>query len=1565
MPEKSTEDTAAGTSPAAQVPAKFAKAYQAALQGSALPGESDDLDAKALAEAGEFAARASLDRAPGQPSFLLEPVATDGTDRRMRLVVVNDDMPFLVDSTSQIAGAQGLAVHRILHPVVSVERDAKNHLTAVDAGKDGARESVIYMELERGDARARRRLLDALEASLADVRAAVADWKAMRAAMLADSTMRADGDGAELLRWFESGAMTQLGHEWRTRDGKRHDPLGICAAGTSEILSETALEAAFAWFEKGRTAPLLIKSNRLSSVHRRVLLDLVVVPEMKGKTVERLSIHAGLWTSAALSTPPAKVPVLRAQLEALMAKFGFDPGGHAGKALAHALTALPHDLLIAFDAESLEELVLTSMSITDRPRPKLVMIRSPLGRHLFTFVWLPRDEVSTGRRLAIESLLVREAKAGVIGWTMALEDGGAALLRYTLDLRGGGIVPDTEVLNAQLEQMVRGWQPEVEGALARRGDPGRAAALAARFAPVFPANYRNLYNPEEAARDILRLRDLDAERPRNVRLAKKSLDGDDRLRLKVYSAAGPLALSDVVPALEHFGFEVLEEIPTELHVPGGGEGDAEATFIHDFSLRLPANVDETALMPHVETIEGAIAAVLDGKAENDAFNQLVLVTQTDPQAIVWLRAWFRYMRQGGSSYGMDTVVAALRGAPALTAALVDRFRALHDPKEKDAARAEALAAEIQTGFAAIQSIDDDRILRLFHAVIGATLRTNAFAPAAAEALAFKIDSSLVPGLPKPLPWREVWVYSPRVEGIHLRAGPVARGGLRWSDRRDDFRTEILGLMKAQRVKNAVIVPTGAKGGFYPKQLPSPAEDRDAWFAEGTECYRIFIRSLLSITDNIVGGKVVHPKGVVIRDGEDPYFVVAADKGTATFSDVANGLAMERDFWLGDAFASGGSKGYDHKAMGITAKGAWVSVQRHFAEMGIDVQTDTIRVVGCGDMSGDVFGNGMLLSKAIKLCAAFDHRHIFLDPDPDPAKSWKERDRMFKLPRSSWDDYDKKLISKGGGVFARSQKSIPLTPEVQALLGLSVAEIDPAGLISAILRAPADLLWFGGIGTYVKAAGQNNAEVGDPANDALRVDAEDLRVRAVGEGANLGVTQAARIAFAAKGGRINTDFIDNSAGVDCSDNEVNIKIALNREMAEGRLSQDDRDALLVRMTDDVAALVLEDNRLQALALSIAEKGGAAAVPSLVRIMETFEASGRLDRKVEGLAANDELLRRSAEGSGLTRPELAVLLSTAKLALQDAIEASALPDDPALASDLAAAFPAEMQRDFAGAIADHQLRREIIATKLANRIVNRMGIVHPLELVEEEGCSLGEVAAAFVAVERLLDMKGLWASLDSAGINESIRLSLFSQAASAMASQMADLLRVSPGLAQPGALVARLEPGVDRLTATVDALLSASVRRQWDALAQQLLEAGAPEALTAAVVRLFKTDGAIGIVDLAERRGDDEVGVTRAFTHLGDALGLDWAQTLAAHMSPADPWERLLVNSLARDFQQMRLSFLAGLPKGDLDAGVSKWLEANGPRVAQFRTTVDRARTIPNPNGAMLSHIAGQARGLLGR
>jgi glutamate dehydrogenase len=941
----------------------------------------------------------------------------------------------------------------------------------------------------------------------------------------------------------------------------------------------------------------------------------------------------------------------------------------------------------------------------------------------------------------------------------------------------------------------------------------------------------------------------------------------------------------------------------------------------------------------------------------------MLVAGLTPSAVLLYRAWFRYLRQAGLTYGLSTVADALGRAPALAKALIDRFTLAHDPAAKgDVA---AIDAEIAAGLDAVTAIDDDRILRAFKAVINATLRTNAFAPAAAEALAFKLDSSRIPGLPAPLPWREVWVYSPRVEGIHLRAGPVARGGLRWSDRRDDFRTEILGLMKAQRVKNAVIVPTGAKGGFYAKQLPNPATDRDAWFAEGTESYRIFIRTLLSITDNIVGGQVVHPEGVRVHDGEDPYFVVAADKGTATFSDVANAIALERGFWLGDAFASGGSQGYDHKAMGITAKGAWISVQRHFAERGVDVQNDVIRVVGCGDMSGDVFGNGMLLSQTLKIVAAFDHRHIFLDPDPDPAASWAERARLFALPRSSWEDYDKSLISAGGGVFPRSAKTIQLTPEVQSALGLYVTELEPAALISAILKAPVDLIWFGGIGTYVKAASENNAAVGDPANDRLRIDAEDVRATAIGEGANLGVTQAARIVFSARGGRINTDFIDNSAGVDCSDNEVNIKIALNREMAEGRLGFDDRNVLLGAMTDDVAHLVLEDNRLQTLALSIAERAGPRGVPSYVRAIEIFEAAGRLDRRVEGLAGNEDLLRRSVEGRGLTRPELAVLLSTAKLALQDAIEEAGLGADPLLDPDLQAAFPPAMQERFGTAIQQHQLRGEIIATKLANRIVNRIGLLSPFELAEEEGAALGDVAAMFVVVERLFDLGALWRDIETTNMSEAGRLALFEGVARAVRSQVADLLRVVTPGTLPGEVLGRIGRGVAKLQDQAGDLLLQEARAESARMAESLAAAGAPEGLAARVVRLHEMDGAIGLVDLSAKSSTDETALTRAYTRLGEALGLDWAQAAAARLSPSDPWERLLVAGLVRDFEQMRLDFLDREAKRDPDSAVAAWLTEHEAQATRFAAVVARARQAASPSAAMLAQVANQARMLLVR
>ena len=1541
-----------------------------ALAAGLLPGDPP-FSAEGLARASRFLAEAAAVREAGEPAIAIETVSGTATERFMRIAVINDDMPFLVDSVASTITAQGLDIDRLVHPVLPVRRDAKGRLTAILAADDPAEtsESIIYLETGRADARTRRALESAIRATLGDVHTAVADWPKLQAAMAGDADRLADEEGAELLRWFNEGALTQLGHAVRWRDGSQTEVLGVCKRSAKVLLGDISWDRAFAWFDskaKGKRLPLVVKSNRISNVHRRVPLDLFIVPVLKDGRIAALSAHMGLWTSAALAAAPTKVPRMGAQLSELMASFGFAPQGHAGKALVHALTALPHDLLIGFADNDLERIATTTMSLIDRPRPKLALIPSTLMRHLYAFVWLPRDVMSTGTRLQIEKMMVEAAGSPVLDWSLEVE-GSLALLRFVLDLPEIAKLPDERALDARLAGMLRGWAEAVEGEIAAgEADAGRAAAIAARHAEAFPLAYRTLYGAAEAATDIARLRRLAADPAeagplRDARLHRLAGDPAGALRLKLYQRHGALALSDVVPALENFGFRVIEDQPTALD-------EGRLGTIHDFLLALPAGQTPEALLARSEAIERALADVLNGAAEGDPFNRLIVATALSAREADWLRAWYRYLRQAGMNFGIATAVDALQSAPAVTKGLIHLFTVRHDPAHHgERSRGEAAAqAAIRDGLAQVGAINDDRLLRQYRALVEAILRTNAFAPAGQTALAFKIDSAKVPGLPKPLPWREVFVYSRRVEGIHLRAGPVARGGLRWSDRRDDFRTEVLGLMKAQRVKNAVIVPTGAKGGFYPKQLPDPARDRDGWLSEGRASYQVFIRTLLSITDNIVGGKVVHPKGVVITDGEDPYFVVAADKGTATFSDTANAIADEFDFWLDDAFASGGSKGYDHKAMGITAKGAWLSVQRHFLEMGVDVQSEPVRVAGCGDMSGDVFGNGMLLSKAIKLVAAFDHRHIFLDPDPNPAKSWKERARMFALPRSSWEDYDKKLISKGGGVFARSLKDIPLSPEVRAMLGIEAPSIDPDGLITAILKADVDLLWFGGIGTYVKGEAENNVQVGDPANDALRVDGSELRVRVIGEGANLGTTQAGRIEFALAGGRVNTDFIDNSAGVDCSDNEVNIKIALASAKRAGRLSEPARVKLLMSMTDEVGEIVLEDNRLQALALSIAHAGGPPSTASWLRLIEMLEDGGHLDRKTEGLADGEVLARRAADGHGLTRPELAVVLSSTKLVLQDALEKSPVPHDPGLAEELLAAFPAPMRTKFRRDILAHRLRCEIVSTKLANRIVNRLGPVHPFELADEEGASLAQVVAAFVAAERLLGMAAVWQAIETTAMPEGARIMLFDRAAAALATHMADLLRVGGGSTVPSKLVAELEAGVRALSDRTGELLAAEGRAQSARMRAEFAAVGAPIEVAGEVAHLFDIDGAIGLAKLARESGTDVRTVTRAFTEIGTRLRLDWAQQTAERMNPSDPWERLLVNGLSRDFQHMRLDFLGRRSrKRDPLGAVERWAEAQAGAIRQFRAMVGRAQSAVPVAPAMLAQIASQARNLLGR
>jgi len=1549
--------TAAAKGPEKAAAAKVIDSLTDALIAGALRAEVADLDRAECADVARFLVESAERRMPGTPIVRLESIGGAIGHRRMRLAAINDDMPFLVDSVAAAVAAEGLVTHRLLHPVLGVSRTAKGVLTGICAkGSDGTiAESFLYLEIDRAPATQRRRLCQHLAEVLGDVRSAVTDWAQMQAKLRSDADSLDNEEAAALLHWFADGAMTLLGYHVERPGSKPADALGVLRRSNEPAWDADSGAAAIAYFQEGGAAPLIAKADRRSTVHRRVPLDLVVLPEREGDKVTGIHVHAGLWTSQALEIPAEQVPVLRRRLAALEESFGFDPRGHAGKALRHAVTSLPRDLLVSLRPQVVRRLVATAMSLADRPRATVELVPSVLKGHLFAFVWLPRDEMATERRLAIGELLEAESKGRISNWSVELGEGDLALIRYTIDVDPKRKTPDSNKLDLQLNAMLRGWQPAVEEALVSQVGSAQATRLGLGLVKAFPESYRARTGTAEAAEDVLRIAALGDLASRGARLLPRDGGTPNQLRLKTYRLGGTIALSEAVPVFENFGFRVVEEHSTALE---DGLG-----HIHEFLLEAP--VDAKAVLARADIIERTIAAVLENRAENDAFNQLVVAAALDPQAVVLFRAWFRYLRQIGLSYGLGTTVEALRKAPAVAHSLNDLFRALHDPSrrgKRDAAIAAADAA-ISDGLVAVAAIDEDRILRMLRFVILATLRTNAFTPAANDALAFKIDSSLVPNIPAPVPWREIWIYSPRVEGIHLRAGPIARGGIRWSDRRDDFRTEILGLLKAQIVKNAVIVPTGAKGGFYPKLLPPPAQ-REAWLAEGSEAYRIFIRSLLSVTDNIVGDAVVHPDQMVIRDQDDPYFVVAADKGTASFSDIANEIAQEKGFWLGDAFASGGSNGYDHKEMAITARGAWISVMRHFAEAGVDIQTQPVRVVGCGDMSGDVFGNGMLLSKAIKLVAAFDHRHIFFDPDPDPARSWGERKRLFELPRSSWDDYERKLISKGGGVFPRSQKSIRLSPEIKQLLATDLNESDPTTLINLLLKAPIELIFFGGIGTFVKASHENDAEVGDPGNDALRVDGIEIRAKVIGEGANLAVTQQGRIEFAQAGGRINTDFIDNSAGVDCSDNEVNIKIPLNREMAEGRLTEKQRNKLLADMTDDVAQLVLENNRLQTLALSIAELGGPGAVPAQVRAIEILEQNGRLNRVVEGLDSNDALLRRVGDRRGLTRPELSVLLSTSKMALQDAIEASPLPDDPALEIDLMNDFPRRMQKHHAEAIRKHRLRREIISTRLANRFVNRLGFLAPFALAEEEGASWAQAAAGFAAAERLFNTTPLWREIDQLEIAEDVRLRLFHQVGNALQFHISDIIRSVDPEMKSGEITEFLAPGLAKLEASVDQLLRSEARAQADAITAQLRSEGVLKEVASHIVHLFKMNGAIGIAALGRKHEVDELALTRAYTRLGEALGLDWAQSAIARVVPVDQWERSLTASLARDFEQLRLGFLDRHAGPDPESAVETWLQTHQARLAQFRELVDRARTVTT-SLSMLAQIAAQARVLLAR
>ncbi|MBE7733588.1 NAD-glutamate dehydrogenase [Devosia sp. CC-YST696] len=1375
------------------------------------------------------------------------------------LDIICPDMAFIVDSALAALRAMGGEVQLFAHPVVHVS------LGRVSAA-GGLAMSVLHIHSAPvADVEA---LVAELAATLQDVAWATQDWQPILErvqhgmAGLQAHAQRQNEEALNFLDWLIAHNFAFLGlREYRLDGGVlapvpgsglgilRDDDVKVVRSG-AEYVESTPQLVSFAESDE----PLLVtKANRRTRVHRRTHMDYVGIKlfDDAGTTKGELRV-VGLYTAQAHSAPHIDVPIVRRKIAEVMRRSGVDPLGHAGRTLLSALDSYPRDELFQIETGQLAEFAHAIAGLYDRPRVRVLPRIDCFDNFVSILTYVPRDRYDGTVRARITRYLAEVYDGRVSAFYPHFPEGELVRLHVIVG-RNGGVTPqpDRRELEAAVEALTRDFSDMLAAAAS---EPGLISDWRQAFSPA----YQSRSGVNEALQDIAIFAGLEEDGV-GLRLGTAP---DGGLSLRVYHEGTAIPLSDRVPVLEAFGFRVIDE-RTHVLVPR----DGVERYLHDMVLDV-GEEDDNAVLERATSIEAGLAAVWRGDAESDRLNSLVTFTELDWSQAALLRALSRYLRQIGISYSQRYLAQVLVTQRAAAQALVALFEALHNPGLSDGPqRADAERAAIAAELEKISSLDEDNIVRRFQNLIEASLRTNNWQRdargAKRPALAIKFDSHKIEGMAEPRPYREISVYSPRIEGVHLRFGAIARGGLRWSDRPEDFRTEVLGLVKAQQVKNAVIVPVGAKGGFVPKHV-STGMPRDAYIAEGTESYRIFIGALLDVTDNLVDNIVLPPDNLVRRDGDDPYLVVAADKGTASFSDLANSIAIERGFWLGDAFASGGSAGYDHKKMAITARGAWEAVKRHFREMDRDIQAEAFTVAGVGDMSGDVFGNGMLLSPQIRLVAAFDHRDIFIDPAPDAAVSFAERQRLFALPRSSWQDFDKTLISKGGGVFSRSLKSIPLSAEIKSLLGVDQDTVTPAEVMKAILTAPVDLLWFGGIGTYIKAEAEDHAAVGDRANDAIRVNGEDVRAKVVGEGANLGVSQRGRIAYARTGGRIDTDAIDNSAGVNSSDLEVNIKIALAPVLASGQLEMAARNDFLAAMTDALATLCLRNNYLQSLALSLAERAGVAELPDHRVLIEGLEARGLLDRRIEFLPNDAALDQLSSSGKGLTRPELAVILAYAKLTLFDDLLAGSAIDDPYLAGELFRYFPEALHDAFPEAVEGHRLRREIIATVLTNAMINRGGPAFVSELTAATSASPGEVALAFAAVRDSYGLKALNAAIDGLDgkVPGVVQLELYGEVEALLRQQSLWFLRntaIRDGLA---GLIERHRDGVEKLSKARGLLppeQGAELTRRIDALKGR----GVPSELARLVGELPFLGHSSDIVLVAERSGAELETAARAY------------------------------------------------------------------------------------------------------
>ncbi|TNY36920.1 NAD-glutamate dehydrogenase [Thermomonospora catenispora] len=1509
--------------------------------------------------------------------------------------VITDDMPFLVDSVTMELSRHGLGTHLVVHPLMGVDRDVAGNMHGLRGHRESPHdldESWIHIEIDRT---ADREFLDALERDLLrvlqDVRAAVEDEPKMRALAETIAAEIAEGappvpesqrtEAAELLNWLADGHFIFLGYRDYdlSEDGGALIP--VTGTGLGLLRNDKPQSGSFAALPpqvraKAREKKLLTltKANSRSTVHRPHYLDYVGIKRFDehGEVVgERRFL--GLFTHVAYSESIAHIPVLKRKLDEVIDRAGFTPDSHDGQDLAEILETYPRDELFQISVEELLPIALGVLGLRDRRRLKLFLRQDAYGRYMSCLIYLPRDRYTTRVRLRIQEILRRAFNGETVDYSAMVSESTLARLHVVVRVARGEPLPevDPEELEAKIAAATRSWADDLADAVVEQCGQERSGPLTRRFADAFPEGYKADFPARTAVADLKRLEELSGDGDVSINLYEPFRAEPGERRLKIYRLGPPISLSHVLPLLQNMGVEVVDERPYEVVT-----ADGVRYWIYDLGLRFRrgGEVPEDRVK---ELFQDAFLALWRGDIENDGFNALVPhVGLTWRQAMV-LRAYALYLRQAGVPFSKRHFEQVLLRNAAITRLLIRLWESRLDPALPGdrTERSEAIAEELAGALDEVESLDDDRILRSYRSLINATLRTNYFQDK--PYLSLKFDPQAIPDLPQPRPKFEVFVYSPRVEGVHLRYGAVARGGLRWSDRREDYRTEILGLVKAQAVKNTVIVPAGAKGGFVGKQLPDPS-DRDAYLAAGIECYKEFISGLLDITDNLVDGRVVPPPNVVRHDGDDPYLVVAADKGTATFSDIANEVAASYGFWLGDAFASGGSVGYDHKKMGITARGAWESVKYHFRTLGKDVQREPFTVVGIGDMSGDVFGNGMLLSKQIKLIAAFDHRHVFVDPDPDPARSWAERKRLFELPRSSWADYDAALISEGGGVFPRTAKSIRITPQMRRALGIDedVTTMTPLELIHAVLCAPVDLLWNGGIGTYVKASTESHADVGDKANDAVRADATELRCRVVGEGGNLGMTQLARIEYALRGGPdgtgglVNTDFIDNSAGVDTSDHEVNIKILLDQAVRDGELTRKRRDALLDEMTDEVARLVLADNYAQNVALAAARRQAPSMLHVHGRLLRKLEHDGRLKRRLEFLPDDKVLVERRQAGQGLTGPEFAVLLAYVKLALDDELLASDLPDDPYLESWLVHYFPTPLRERFRPYMDRHPLRREIITTQVVNDLVNNSGITFTFRINEETGASSADIARAYLVAREVFDMPAFRRRVEALSyqVDEATQIKMLLEARKLTERGARWLLR---NRRPPFDITENIEffaPRARTLVPDLPKLLVGSDLAAFEQRRNEFVERGVPDELAEQVAGMVPAYSTFDLVEIARDTEREVTEVAEVYFELADRLQLARVRERIIALPRGDRWNTMARAALRDDLYAAHAALTRDVlmstePGLSPEKRLIVWSDKNSNAVARAQRTLGEIWESDTFDLATLSVALGAIRNLV--